>query len=96
MKISGLKNDDIILDFFGGSGTTAHACMQLNSEDNGKRRFIIIQLEESLEEKTEAYNKGYKTISELGIDRINKVGDKIVLKNPDSIIDTGFRVYKIE
>lgn len=95
MKIIDFKNDDIVLDFFSGSGTTAHACMQLNSEDNGIRRFIMIQIPEKLDEKTEAFKQGFETISELGQERIRRVGEKITLNSPDTVLDTGFKVYKI-
>lgn len=96
MKITGFGGDDIVLDFFSGSGTTAHACMQLNAEDNGTRRFIMIQIPETLDEKTEGYKQGFRTISELGQERIRRVGEKITLDNPDSVLDSGFKVYKIE
>lgn len=82
MRVIGFRDDDIVLDFFSGSGTTAHACMQMNAEDNGKRRFIMIQDDE-------------KMINKLGIERICRAGEKLTLEHPDSIIDTGFRVYKI-
>lgn len=94
MKVIGLKDDDIVLDFFSGSGTTAHACMQLNAEDSGTRRFILIQIAEDLDEKTEAFNQGFKTISELGQERIRRVGDNITLNNPESVLDNGFKVYE--
>lgn len=80
MRLSGFGKDDIVLDFFSGSGTTANACMQMNAEDNGKRRFIMIQDSEEM-------------ISRLGIERICRAGEKLTLEHPDSIIDTGFKVY---
>lgn len=71
-------NDSIVLDFFAGSGTTAHALMQLNSEDAGNRKFICVQLPEPTDEKSEAYRAGYKTISEITKERIRRAGDSIV------------------
>ena len=68
------KNDDIILDFFSGSATTAHAVMQLNAEDGGNRRFILVQLPELCDEKSEAYKTGYKNICEIGKERIRRAG----------------------
>ena len=73
------KNDDIILDFFSGSATTAQAVMQLNAEDGGKRRFILVQLPEPCDEKSEAYKAGYKSICEIGKERIRRAGEKIWL-----------------
>ena len=71
------KNDDIILDFFSGSATTAHAVMQLNAEDGGHRKFIMVQLPEACDEKSEAYKAGYKTICDIGKERIRRAGTKI-------------------
>ena len=71
------NSDDIILDFFSGSATTAHAVMQLNAEDGGHRKFIMVQLPEPCDEKSEAYKAGYKTICEIGKERIRRAGDKI-------------------
>ena len=71
------KNDDIILDFFSGSATTAHAVMQLNAEDGGNRRFILVQLPELCDEKSEAYKAGYKNICEIGKERIRRAGEKL-------------------
>ena len=72
------KNDDIILDFFSGSATTAHAVMQLNAEDGGNRRFILVQLPELCDEKSDAYKAGYKNICEIGKERIQRAGKKIL------------------
>jgi adenine-specific DNA-methyltransferase len=72
------KNKDIILDFFSGSATTAHAVMKLNAEDGGRRKFIMVQLPEPTDEKSEAYKAGYKTICEIGKERIRRAGDRIV------------------
>lgn len=86
----------IILDFFGGSSTTAHAAMKLNSEDGGNRRFILVQLPEVIKENTEAYNLGYKTICEIGKDRIRKVGENIVNETGRDDLDIGFKVFKLD
>lgn len=90
------KADAIILDFFAGSGTTAHAVMQLNAEDGGTRQCISVQLPEITEEKSEAYKAGYKTIAEIAKERIRRAGQKIKQENPDSDVDIGFRVLKID
>lgn len=86
----GAKNkDDIILDFFAGSCTTAHAVLQLNDEDGGNRQFICIQMPEPCEEKTEAYKSGYKTIADIGKERIRRV-----IKSDD--LKDGFKVFKLQ
>ena len=87
--------NDIILDFFSGSATTAHAVMQLNAEDNGNRKFICVQLPEETDEKSEAYKAGYKNICEIGKERIRRAGEKIKADKPDAVFDDGFKVYKI-
>ncbi len=106
----GSLNNAIILDFFSGSATTAHAVMQLNAEDGGNRKFIMVQLPEPCDENSEAYKAGYKTIAEIGKERIRRAGKKIVeelnTKNQQlklgeapldsSILDIGFRVYKTD
>lgn len=93
----GLGKKDIILDFFSGSATTAHAVMQLNAEDNGSRKFIMVQLPEETEEKSEAYKAGYKNICEIGKERIRRAGKKIKEEHPEAKdLDTGFRVFKCE
>ncbi|MDL2238544.1 site-specific DNA-methyltransferase, partial [Christensenellaceae bacterium OttesenSCG-928-K19] len=94
----GSDKDSLILDFFSGSATTAHAVMQLNAEDQGKRRFIMIQLPEATDENSEAYKAGYKNICEIGKERIRRAGAKIkeeagLLAND---MDTGFRVFKLD
>ena len=89
------ENDDIILDFFAGSGTTAHAVMQLNAEDGGNRKYICVQIPEYTPETSEAFKAGYKTISQLCIERVKRAGTKIKSENPDKALDTGFRVYKL-
>jgi len=105
-----LYDDDIILDFFAGSSTTAHAVMQLNAEDNGNRKFIMVQLPEKTDEKSEAHKAGYKTIAEIGKERIRRAGKKIKeelekknrqLKLGEDPVDSdkldiGFRVYKTD
>ena len=78
LTLANAKNDDLILDFFSGSGTTAHAVMQLNAEDGGKRKFIMVQLPEVCDEKSEAFKAGYKNICEIGKERIRRAGDKII------------------
>lgn len=101
---------DIILDFFSGSATTAHAVMQLNAEDGGNRKFIMVQLPEETDKKSEAYKAGYKNICEIGKERIRRAGQKIrneqlgiknegdnsSLQTPNSSLDTGFRVLKCD
>ena len=97
--INGDKNSDsIILDFFSGSATTAHAVMQLNAEDGGNRKFIMVQLPELTDEKSEAYKAGYKTICEIGKERIRRAGKKIKEDSPLTTqdLDTGFRVLKLD
>ena len=105
-----IDQDDIILDFFSGSATTAHAVMQLNAEDGGNRKFIMVQLPEPCDESSEAFKAGYKTIPEIGKERIRRAGKKIVdelnAKKPQlklgeepvdaSKLDMGFRVYKTD
>ena len=90
--------DSIILDFFSGSATTAHAVMQLNAEDGGKRKFIMVQLPETTDEKSEAYKAGYKNICEIGKERIRRAGKKIKEESPLTTqdLDTGFRVLKLD
>ena len=90
--------DSLILDFFSGSATTAHAVMQLNAEDGGNRKFIMVQLPELTDEKSEAYKAGYKNICEIGKERIRRAGAKIKADNPEKAqhLDTGFRVLKLD
>lgn len=92
--------NSIILDFFSGSATTAHAVMQLNAEDGGNRNFIMVQLPEKTDEKSEAYKAGYKNICEIGKERIRRAGKKIKEENKDKEgiekLDTGFRVLKLD
>ncbi len=92
--------DLIILDFFSGSATTAHAVMKLNAEDGGNRKFIMVQLPEKTDEKSEAYKAGYKNICEIGKERIRRAGKKIKEDNKDKEgiekLDIGFRVFKLD
>ena len=94
------NKNSIILDFFSGSATTAHAVMQLNTEDGGNRKFIMVQLPEKTDEKSEAYKAGYKNICEIGKERIRRAGKKIKEENKDMVgidrLDTGFRVLKLD
>lgn len=93
--------DDIVLDFFSGSATTAHAVMKLNSEDGGNRKFICVQLPETTDEKSEAYKAGYKNICEIGKERIRRAGEKIkeeMAKDLTKVqdLDIGFKVLKLD
>lgn len=102
------NNNDIILDFFSGSATTAHAVIQLNSEDNSNRKFICVQLPEQTDEKSEAYKAGYKNICEIGKERIRRAGEKIkqeieqenqqlkLGEEPKKVPDIGFKVFKLD
>ena len=94
------SNDSIILDFFSGSATTAHAVMQLNAEGGGNRKFICVQLPEKTDEQSEAYKAGYKTICEIGKERIRRAGKKIKEENKDKEgienLDVGFKVFKLD
>lgn len=102
------KSDDLILDFFSGSATTAHAVMQLNAEDGGNRRFIMVQLPELCDEKSEAAKAGYKTICEIGKERIRRAGAKILKETREKnaqltlggeekpLPDVGFKVFKLD
>lgn len=102
----GSNPEDIVLDFFSGSATTAHAVMQLNAEDGGHRKFIMVQLPEKCDEASEAYKAGYKNICEIGKERIRRAGEKILkeqlannnstLNSPNSKLDIGFRVLKLD
>ena len=99
-------NDALIIDFFSGSATTAHAVMQLNAEDGGKRKFIMVQLPEATDEKSEAYKAGYKNICEIGKERIRRAGKKILdeqktkqgdlFSGEKKVLDIGFRVLKLD
>ena len=90
------NNNDIILDFFAGSGSTAHAMLQLNAEDGGNRKHISVQLPEPTDEKSEAYKAGYKNIADISKERIRRAGKKIKEENPDYNGDLGFKVFKLD
>lgn len=98
IKLFGVNSNDTILDFFSGSATTAHAVMQLNAEDGGHRKFIMVQLPEKATEKSEAYKAGYKTICDIGEERIRRAGKKIKEASPltTADLDIGFRVFKVD
>lgn len=105
IKMIAMDEGDIILDFFSGSATTAHAVMQLNAEDGGNRKFIMVQLPELCDEKSEAYKAGYKNICEIGKERIRRAGKKILEEKGDQIaigdegkkpLDIGFKVFKLD
>ena len=94
---SASDKNSIVLDFFSGSATTAHAVMQLNAEDGGNRKFIMVQLPEETDEKSEAYKAGYKNICEIGKERIRRAGKKIKEEHPEAKdLDIGFRVLKLD
>lgn len=91
------NNSSIVLDFFSGSATTAHAVMQLNAEDGGSRKFIMVQLPEETSEDSEAYKAGYKNICEIGKERIRRAGKVIKEEHPEAKdLDTGFRVFRLD
>jgi adenine-specific DNA-methyltransferase len=104
--ISNNSKDYIVLDFFSGSATTAHATMQLNAEDGGNRKFIMVQLPEKTDENSEAYNEGYKNICEIGKERIHRAGEQIKVEvekhnsnlkegeETRKVPDIGFKVFR--
>lgn len=94
-QITTMDSNSIILDFFSGSATTAHAVMELNAEDGGNRKFIMVQLPEACDEKSEAFKAGYKNICEIGKERIRRAAKKIHEEHPDAKFDDGFRVLKV-
>jgi adenine-specific DNA-methyltransferase len=112
LVLANTSKDDIILDFFSGSATTAHAVMQLNAEDGGNRKFIMVQLPEPCEKDSEAFKAGYKNICEIGKERIRRAGEKVVSDkqtamsgdentnhcplSTDHFPDIGFRVFKVD
>lgn len=98
LQISNIDKNSLVLDFFSGSATTAHAVMQLNAEDGSKRKFIMVQLPETCAESSEAYKAGYKNICEIGKERIRRAGQKIKEENPLTTqnLDIGFRVLKCD
>jgi len=90
------KDNDMILDFFAGSGTTAHAVMQLNAEDGGNRKWICVQLPEKCKEDSEAAKAGFDTIADIAKERIKRAGKKIKTEHPDKEVDYGFKAYKLD
>ena len=92
------SSDDIVMDFFSGSATTAQAIMEQNNDDQGCRRFILVQLDEPCKSDSEAYKAGYKTICDVGKERIRRSGEKIKSENPltTADLDVGFRVFKVD
>ncbi len=108
LRLSNVDMNGIVLDFFSGSATTAHAVMQLNAEDGGNRRFICVQLPEPTQEDSEAFKAGYKNICEIGKERIRRAGEKIkeeiesandqlkLGEEPKNIPDIGFKVFKLD
>ncbi len=96
LQINGDESDDyMVLDFFSGSATTAQAVMKLNCRDNGKRKWIMVQLDEKCNEGTEAYKNGFSNIPEIAKERIRRAGEKIRQENPDAGIDVGFKVFRV-
>ncbi|KTI32847.1 type III restriction endonuclease subunit M [Enterobacter hormaechei subsp. xiangfangensis] len=89
-----VSDGDYVLDFFGGSGSTAHAILELNKNDNADRKFILVQIDEKLKNEDFAYDKGYKTIFDITKDRIIKAGEKIKKANPDYNGDIGFKIFE--
>ena len=88
------EKDSIVLDFFAGSGTTAHAVMQLNAEDGGHRKYIMVQIDEACDEKSEAYRQGYRTVSQIAKERIKRVSDRMRREGADG--DLGVRVFRVD
>lgn len=99
LQLANVCDDDIILDFFSGSATTAHAVMQLNAEDGDKRRFIMVQIPELCDEKSEAFKAGFNNICEIGKERIRRAGEKILKDYVDNEnvknLDVGFKVFRV-
>lgn len=97
LSLGASERDSLIVDFFSGSATTAHAVMQKNAEDGGNRKFIMVQWPEETDEKSEAYKAGYKNICEIGKERIRRAGKKIKEEHPEAKdLDIGFRVFKCD
>jgi adenine-specific DNA-methyltransferase len=112
IEMVGIESSDVVLDFFSGSATTAHAIMQLNAEDKGNRKYILVQLPEPTDEKSEAYKAGYKNICEIGKERIRRAGERILndkcsmmneeknsklnTQNSSLDLDIGFKVFKLD
>lgn len=96
VRVGTPEKNDIVLDFFSGSSTTAHAVIQLNAEDNGNRKFIMVQLPEVTDQKSEAYKAGYSNICEIGKERIRRAGEKILSESGKTDLDIGFKVFKLD
>lgn len=96
LTLANIKEDDTILDFFAGSASTAHAVMQFNFKNNKKQKYIMVQLPEACDEKSEAFKAGFKTIADIGKERIRRAAKKIDEENPDYKGDLGFKVYKLD
>ena len=98
LTLANLKEDSIVLDFFSGSGSTGHAVMSMNNESGKRLKFVLVQLPELCDEKSEAYKAGYKNICEIGKERIRRAGKKIKEENPLTTkdLDIGFRVLKVD
>ena len=96
LELGTYEEDCIVLDFFSGSSTTAHAVMKLNSEDNGNRKFIMVQLPELISDKTEAYKAGYRNICDIARDRIKRSGDAIISQTGKKDLDVGFKLFKLD
>ena len=96
IRLLSTEENDIILDFFSGSGTTAHAVMDLNANDTGNRKFIMVQLDEPVKKDSEAEKAGYKTIDEIGRERIRRAAAKLKAEHPDTSADLGFKTYYLK
>ena len=94
IQLANIGNDDIVLDFFSGSASTAHAVMKYSLDNNSNCRYIMVQYPESIEENSEMYNRGMRTICEIGKERIRRAGDRIKAEHPDADIDIGFKVFR--
>ena len=95
-KMANIKENDIIMDFFSGSATTAESIMRFNSENNFNNSFILVQIPEETSENSEAFRQDYGTICEIGEDRINRAGDKIIETSKNKDLDIGFKVFKVD
>lgn len=96
LDVANAEKNDIILDFFSGSGTTAHSVMKLNSEDGGKRKFIMVQIDEPVKKGSEAEKAGFRTIDQIGRERIRRAAEKIKSENPNVQADLEFKTYYLK
>lgn len=96
LNVGSVSDGDIVLDFFSGSGTTGHAVMDLNAQDGGNRKFILVQLDEATADGSEAKKAGYDTIDQITAERLRRAGGKIVAEHPEAKLDTGFRVFRVD